>query len=168
MLDSEAPYPELVTSHQSGSASYADSIQALKDVLGAINNVKQQGPHMNILYSNLLDRFRTRLLACNSSTWEQYNDDYQKCSQLQSQWDALEAEAIQVNATLEEVKQDFSAITSQQVTDFTEKVARFYEFFITAGPGRGNIELSAKLFALDITAYPELSKVSSCHACKCS
>lgn len=115
----------------------------------------------------------------------EYADDYQKCSQLQLQWDALEAEAVQVNAALEEVKQDFSGITCQQVDSFLVRVGHFYETFKVAGPGRGNVDLSIgvklmrdteaelaevaqerdalvlaqKLFDLDITAYPELSQV---------
>ena len=97
----------------------------------------------------------------------------------------LEAEAVQVNAALEDVKQEFSAITTDQVHTFLGQVANFYEAFRTDGPGKGNADLSIglklmretecelmetvqqrdglvlaqKLFDLDITAYPELSLV---------
>lgn len=115
----------------------------------------------------------------------EYNEDFQKCSQLQVQWNALEAEAVQVHAALEDVKQDFSAITSQQVDRFLIRVAQFYQKFKSEGPGRGSIDLAVglklmreteaelievvqerdalvlaqKLFEMDITAYPELSQV---------
>lgn len=161
-------------------------MQALKEILGAINTIKTQGPHMQNSFANLLDRFRTRLLACKSGVRQQYTDDYQNCTRLQTQWDALEAEAIKVNATLEDVKQDFSAVTSQQVDAFLFKIVESFEVFKTEGPGRGNIDLSVglklmreteaelsgmvaqrdalvlaqKLFALNITTYPDLAKVS--------
>lgn len=125
------------------------------------------------------------MLACKAAMQVQYADDYQKCSQLQVQWDELEAAAVQVNAALEDVKQDFSGITCQQVDRFLVRVGQFYECFKNEGPGRGSVDLSIgmklmrdteaelaevaqerdalvlaqKLFDLDITAYPELSQV---------
>eukprot|EP00892_Ulva_mutabilis_P000668 jgi/Ulvmu1/10601/UM065_0057.1 len=164
-----------------------DSLEALKEILGAINDVIHQGPHMQNLYTNLLDRFSTRLLSCKAAVRHKYTEDHLKCSQLQDHWAALEAHAVQVNASLVDVKQDFSAVTTQQVEQFLLKVTKFYEAFKNDGPGRGNIDLAIglklmrdteaelleiverrdalvlaqKLFALDITAYPELSKMEA-------
>lgn len=160
-------------------------MQVLKEVLGAIKDIKAQSANVELRYIELLDRFATRVSSCKPELLQQYRAEYTKCAQLQEMWNKLEAESVQINAGLEDVKQEFSSITCQQVQKFQERVAQFYQEFKSSGPGRGNIDLAVgvklmketeaalgeilkerdalvlaqKLFELDITAYPELSKV---------
>jgi dynein heavy chain, axonemal len=162
-------------------------LQVLKEVLGAIKDVKSQSSTIELQYIDLLDRFATRVSTCKPALREQYQQQYRQCAQLQEVWNRLEAEAVQINAALEDVKHEFSTITCQQVDKFQERVASFFAEFKSVGPGRGNIDLGVgmklmreteaslceiqqernelvlaqKLFELDITAYPELSQASS-------
>ena len=160
-------------------------VQVLKEVLGAIKDIKAQSSAVELQYIDLLDRFATRVSACKPQLKEQYEEQYKQCAQLQEIWNQLEAESVQINAALEDVKLEFSSITCQQVDKFQEHVRTFYNEFKSSGPGRGNIDLGVgvklmreteaslceilkerdalvlaqKLFELDITAYPELSQV---------
>lgn len=165
-------------------------LQILKEVLGAIKDIKAQSSDIELQYIDLLDRFATRVSTCKPQLKEQYEQQYKQCAQLQESWNQLEAESVQINAALEDVKREFSSITCQQVDKFQERVVSFFEEFRSQGPGRGNIDLGVgvklmreteaslceilkerdalvlaqKLFELDITAYPELSQVGT-HAC---
>jgi dynein heavy chain, axonemal len=165
-------------------------MQLLKEVLGAISKIKSQGPVMELRYLDLAERFRTRLHTCKPEMMGLLTQEYQQSCKLQNQWDGLSDEAMRMDASLEDVKVDFSDITRKQVSDFKLKLEAFYNQFKSAGPDRGNIELSfglklmreveqelasmlqmrdelvlaQKLFAMDITPYPELSNVRFHHA----
>lgn len=167
-------------------------LQVLKEVLGAIKDIKAQSSAVELQYIDLLDRFATRVSTCKPQLKEQYEQQHKQCDQLQETWNQLEGESVQINAALEDVKLEFSSITCQQVTQFQERVAVFFEEFKSAGPGRGNTDLGVgvklmreteaslceilkerdelvlaqKLFELDITAYPELSQVSPFNMCE--
>lgn len=164
------------------------TLQVLKEILGAISTVRSKGPEMELRYLDLCERFRTRMHTCKPELRAELLGELEQCSKLQGMWDSLGDEAMQSDSALEDVKVDFSDITRQQVKEFKLQVEAFYEKFKTAGPNRGNIELSAglkllreveaelaallqerdelvlaqKLFNMDITPYPELSNVRPC------
>ena len=169
-----------------GCISYVRVIvQVLKEILRAISMVRSKGPEMELRYLDLCERFRTRMHTCKPELKEELQSELDQCARLQSMWDSLGDEAMQTDAALEDVKVDFCDITRQQIETFEGEVQAFYERFQSTGPSRGNIELSAglkllweveaeltsllqrrdelvlaqKLFDMDITSYPELSKV---------
>lgn len=154
-------------------------------MLGAVSNIRAQTAEMELQYAELSDRFRTRLHTCKPELHEQLLVEYGECNRLTEKWAALCNEAAQVDASLEDVKADFSDITRKQVSDFESKVEQLSTKFKDAGPGRGNIELpvglrmlkemdttlrgmlqqreelvlAQKLFAMNITPYPKLTSV---------
>ena len=160
-------------------------VQVLKDVLAAINKIKNDSPEMELAYRDLCERFRTRLHTCKPDVRPELQSEHDKCCELHGKWDKLCDEAAQVLASLEDIKVEFAEVTRQQADEFKRKVADFHSDFKAHGPGRGNVQLAAglrqmkdvqaelvamlqkrselvlaqKLFAMDITPYPELSNV---------
>jgi dynein heavy chain, axonemal len=140
---------------------------------------------VELRYAELSERFRTRLHTCKPEFYERLIEEHKGCNELAGKWSALCNEAAQVDASLEDVKADFSDITRKQVSDFESEVGRFFTRFNESGPGRGNVELPAglrmmkemeltlrgmlqqrdelvlaqKLFAMNITPYPKLTSV---------
>ena len=92
---------------------------------------------------------------------------------------------MQVLASLEDIKSEFAESTGKEADAFKARVSAFYETFKQSGPGRGaaglpaglkamretdaelatmlakrdELVLAQKLFAMDITPYPELTNV---------
>jgi dynein heavy chain, axonemal len=160
-------------------------LQTLKEVLGAIQLIKSESAETQLRFLELGERFRTRLLSCKAGLRGQHQQEYDECLKMHDLWSALAAEAVQMNVALEDARLEFSDITKHQVEAFCVKVRSFYDSFQCEGPGKANTNLAAgvksmrevendladmlrerdelvlaqKLFNMNVTPYPELSKV---------
>lgn len=73
--------------------------------------------HMELQYSDLEERYRTRVLHAQQAEDQQlYSTELEGAMMVRQQWAALQAEAERVDAELEDIKFQFSHITKQQVS----------------------------------------------------
>jgi hypothetical protein len=73
--------------------------------------------HMELQYSDLEERYRTRVLHAQQAEDQQlYSTELEGAMMVRQQWAGLQAEAERVDAELEDIKFQFSHITKQQVS----------------------------------------------------
>uniref|UniRef100_A0A8C6ZHZ5 Dynein axonemal heavy chain 10 n=1 Tax=Nothoprocta perdicaria TaxID=30464 RepID=A0A8C6ZHZ5_NOTPE len=160
-----------------------DSLEDLKFVLGTIAEIKDITFKVELRYLDIQERYRTLAM---------YNipvpkEEQEMANKIREKWEALLAEASDVDHSLGSIKKTFTEITRQQVGDYRKEIADFFHRFTTEGPGAVGEDLdrglelmdifekeledleeshqelgnAEKLFDLPITLYPELIKAQN-------
>uniref|UniRef100_A0A6S8LSH1 AAA+ ATPase domain-containing protein n=1 Tax=Dunaliella tertiolecta TaxID=3047 RepID=A0A6S8LSH1_DUNTE len=164
-----------------------NTLEALKHVLNTVATIRSEGMTMELKYSDLEERFRTRVMYAQPQELDQANEQLVHAQQVRLLWAALADEADDVDWRLEDTKKLFSETTRQQVSEFQEYTSQLWERFKTTGPGVPTIELNVglellhqfqgeldsacksreqlvlaeRLFDMDITSYPCLGQLEN-------
>ena len=131
-LVSLAEEKEKIEHLRAGINKEPDTLEALKEVLGAINTVRTLAPDMELRYIDLHERFRTRLQVAKPEVLEDLKLEWVDAGTMQQLWDALVEEAAVMDNSLEEVKVEFSEITRKQVCNIScyfSEVLSFLKLF---------------------------------------
>eukprot|EP00983_Pelagomonas_calceolata_P097703 1158274-Pelagomonas_calceolata.AAC.20 len=122
-----------------------NTLEALKHVLNTVATIRSEGMTMELKYSDLEERFRTRVMYAQPQELDQANEQLVHAQQVRLLWAALADEADDVDWRLEDTKKLFSETTRQQVSEFQEYTSQLWERFKTTGPGVPTIELNVGL-----------------------
>lgn len=94
-----------------------DTLDELKAVLNTVNRIRNEGMIMELRYTDLEERYRTRqLYAIAPEEIVQCETETEESRQVRIMWQALSDEADSVDFSLEETKKLFSATTRKQVS----------------------------------------------------
>ena len=89
----------------------------MQGVLNVVNTIRMTGMKMELDYSELQERFRTRLLYAPPEQAAEYESELNEAASIAGKWQQLVDDADLVDASLEDTKKQFSATTKQQVRD---------------------------------------------------
>jgi len=158
-----------------------ETLDDLKAVLNVIADIRSMAMQMEIDYTDLEERYRTRSLY----NLKQDEDEVADAYSVRVRFKELLIEADRVDDSLEETKEKFTEITKGQVLAFIEVARSLKDELLSSGPGLPNIDLdegvkllkhftalleernktreelvlAEKLFDLPLTSYPELMEV---------
>ncbi|GBG66223.1 hypothetical protein CBR_g57826 [Chara braunii] len=159
-----------------------DTLEDLKFVLNIVAEVKMMSMKMELDYTDVEERYRTREL------YDLPLDPAQKelAFGIRKRWMQLEDNAWLMDDALESTKRKFTEITGKEVTSFAEATIEFRDRMMQQGPGtvtdldeglelmkkfqgelatkhakRDQLVLAQKLFDLPITSYPELLEIEN-------
>ena len=118
-----------------------NTIGELKEVLNTISEIRNSYMTMELRYMKLEERYRIR---------EQWRcvvneQEAEEASFVKVNWMNLVNEAISVDDSLEDVKEDFKETTIEQVGEFQEECRTFKELLESEGPGVSSISLDRGL-----------------------
>ncbi|KXZ49756.1 DHC2 protein [Gonium pectorale] len=184
----EAALRDKVVKYQTALHRPPSTLEELKQVLNTVNQIRGESMVMELRYTDLEERYRTRLLyATNPDETATCEAELKSACEVRALWLSLLNEAEEVDWSLEDTKKKFSETTRQQVSDFMAHSAELWERFRSSGPGLPTVELTTgldelhkyeaalanclrqreqlvlaeKLFDMPITAYPELAQLEA-------
>ncbi|MEW5308429.1 MAG: hypothetical protein WDW38_000392 [Sanguina aurantia] len=162
------------------------TLEELKQVLNTVAKIRNESMSMELQYTDLEERFRTRVMYAQGDDDDAAcNAEFNEALSIRSTWTELVEEADLVDWSLEDTKLVFSETTRGQVEEFLRYTGELWERFRSAGPGLPTVELpvgltklhefqaemetalrqreqlvlAEKLFGMPITSYPEMGQV---------
>ncbi|KAK9825454.1 hypothetical protein WJX81_002895 [Elliptochloris bilobata] len=166
-----------------------EALEELKDVLGIVAAVRSGGMARELQYTDLQERFRTRVLYARECGLDDTDLEAEHVSAraLPALWHELEELAEEVDTGLHTIKAAFAKQTQEQVAEFQTSTGAFLARLHEHGPGtlaanlpvglealhhfqeqmeimakqREQLALAEHLFDLGQTFYPALSKAES-------
>ena len=149
------------------------TLDELKAVLATINTCRTESMVIELRYSDLEERYRTRLLyAAQPEEVEQCSSEFKDACTIRNAWQELVDEADRVDYSLEETKLLFSEETRKQVSDFLAYSEEMFDRLKNHGPGLPTVELSSGLDLLrdfQVSASPLcLTGVTASHTFSCT
>ena len=112
-------------------ASTTEGIDELKFVLNVIREIRQSNLSMELQFNEVQDKYA----VLYRYDVDVPNDERRKIDTLQSTWANLLDKAAERDAGLNAVKENFTVITTEQITAFLVKVKAMRERFDAEGPG---------------------------------
>lgn len=154
------------------------SIDLLKILLKVISEIKDISMDMEFRIIEVQEQFR--MLTMYEYTIEP--EIQEQVDTLMSNWEELMDFADRRNFEVNDFKQNYSAVTKEEVRNFQQQIKEEYEKYLQKGPGTSNVSLeegvellkeskekiaafnkkreenvsAEKLFELEISKYPEL------------
>ena len=114
-------------------SSPTDGIDELKFVLNVIRDIRQSNLTMELSFQEVSDKFSV-LQRYNQMT-DVSDKDRQLVQQLHTTWSSLMQQAAERDASLNAVKENFTRVTEQQITEFVGAVKEMRDRFDSSGPG---------------------------------
>eukprot|EP00798_Chlamydomonas_sp_ICE-L_P031817 gene31817-7021_t len=152
-IASLAALRDRIAAHQTEIRKTPETLEELKLVLNTVHTIHSESMLMELKYSDLEERYRTRILYAQAEEMDQCSAELADASLIRDQWVELADEADLVDYSLEETKKKFTETTRTQVTDFLE--------YKSGGPGLLTIELAAGLDLLHVY-QTELDTATKC------
>jgi dynein heavy chain len=154
------------------------SIELLKILLKVISEIKDISMDMEFKIIEVQEQFR----MLNMYEYEIEPEIQSEVDKLMSNWEELMDFADRRNFEVNDFKQNYSAVTKEEVKGFQQQIKEEYEKYVAKGPGTNNVSLvegvellkeskekiaafnkkreenvsAEKLFELEISKYPEL------------
>ncbi|GLI59150.1 hypothetical protein VaNZ11_000978 [Volvox africanus] len=184
----EAMLRDKIAKFQAALHRPPSTLEELKQVLNTVNTIRGESMVMELRYTDLEERYRTRMLySTNPEETATCESELKSACEVRALWLSLLKEADEVDWSLEDTKKKFSETTRLQVVDFSAYSSELWERFRTTGPGLPTVELvvgldelhkyeaslqdalrqreqlvlAEKLFDMPITAYPELAQLEA-------
>lgn len=132
-------------------------------VLNVVNTIRVSCMKIELDYTTLEERFRTRVLYARGEQLAEFQAELAEASSVAVKWQQLVDAADLVDAGLEDTKKQFSQTTKQQVQDFQEVLITFKERFQAEGPGLTTITLDQVRLAV---AGGRVESFRACSRCE--
>ena len=120
-----------------------DTLDDLKFVLRTISDIQQSSDTIETLILEIRERYRTLEMY----KIEFAPDEKDILNEIEPRWNSLFISSKHRDVGLTNIKEHFTAITTDQISDFSVKLKTFAEKFANHGPGSvgSDLDLGSKL-----------------------